>query len=106
MKYKKVEIEDAFSYKPSSKTKRMIFFEYVFYSFISFFLAIYYTINLFKICYDLAKRNNFKISGLVQGYSFLGGYRDLSDFQWRYYRQNLSLLLIFASIFVSINKLP
>ena len=105
MKYKKVDIEDAFSYKPNAKTKKMIFFEYIFYSFISFFLALYYTINLFKICYDLAKRNNFKISGLVQGYSFLGGYRDLSDFQWRYYRQNLSLLLIFATLFVSVNKL-
>ena len=105
MKYKKVGIEDSFSYKPNEKTKKIIFFEYIFYSLISFFLAIYFTFNLFSICHNLAKKNNFKISGLVQSSSFLGGYRDFSDFQWRYYRQNLSALLIFAIIFVSINKL-
>ena len=105
MRYKKVGIEDAFSYKPAEKTKKIILFEYIFYSLISFFLAIYYTLNLFSICHNLAKKNNFKISGLVKGYSFLGGYRDFSDFQWRYYRQNLSVLMIFATIFVFTNKL-
>ena len=105
MKYKKVEIGDEFAYKPNENTKKVIFYEYVFYSLISIFLAIYNTLNLFKICHNLAEQNNFKISGLVQSYSILGGYRDFSDFQWRYYRSNLGLLIIFASIFVLINKL-
>ena len=105
MKYKKVSVEDTFLYKPNDKTKKIILYEYIFYSLISFFLAIYNTLNLFKISQSLAKKYNFKISGLVQGNSFLGGYRDFSDFQWRYYRHNLGLLLIFATIFVSINKL-
>ena len=105
MKYKKVEIDEDFTYKPNEKTKKIILFEQIFYSLVSFFLAIYNTVNLFKICHNLAEQNNFKISGLVQGYSFLGGYRDFSDFQWRYYRSNLGLIIIFGSIFVLINKL-
>ena len=105
MKYKKVEIGDEFAYKPNENTKKVIFYEYVFYSLISIFLAIYNTLNIFKICHNLAEQNNFKISGLVPSYSILGGYRDFSDFQWRYYRSNLGLIIIFATIFVLINKL-
>ena len=105
MKYKKVDIEEAFSYKPDSKTKKLIFLEYVIHSIIAFILAIYFTLNLFTICRSLAEKHNFKISGIVKGYTFLGGYRDLSDFQWRYYRQNLSTLIIFLSIFILSNKL-
>ena len=105
MKYKKVDIEDNFTYKPDEKQKKLIFLEYIFYTLISIFLAIYNTLSLFKISHNLAEKNNFKISGLVQSYSFLGGYRDFSDFQWRYYRQNLGILIIFGIIFVLTNKL-
>ena len=105
MKYKKVGIEDGFAYKPNENTKNIIFYEYIFYTLISIFLAFYNTLNLFKICHNLAEQNNFKISGLVPSYSILGGYRDFSDFQWRYYRSNLGLIIIFASIFLLINKL-
>ena len=105
MKYKKVDIDDGFAYKPKESQKKLITFEYIFYSLISIFLAVYNTLNLFKISHNLAEKYNFKISGLVQSYSIFGGYRDFSDFQWRYYRSNLGLIIIFASIFILINKL-
>ena len=105
MKYKKVGIDDGFAYKPNESTKKIITFEYIFYSLISIFLAIYNTLNLFKISHNLAEKNHFKISGLVQSYSLLGGYRDFSDFQWRYYRSNLGLIITFASLFILINKI-
>ena len=104
MNYKQVEIED----NSSSKTKeseKIIFYEYIFYTIISFILAISFTIYLGIICHNLAEKYNFKLDGLVQSYSFLGGYRDLSDFQWRYYRGNLHLIVIFACIFVFISKI-
>ena len=104
MEYKKVNIDDTFSYKTTVGNKKIIFFEYIFYSIISIILVIYYTLNLGSICYKLAEKYDFKLNGLTKGYSFLGGYRDLSDFQWKYYRENLSLILLSALIFVLIGK--
>ena len=103
MNYKEVEIDDSFLSK-SKNSKKIILYEYIFYTLISIILAIYCTINLGIICHNLAEKYNYKLDGLVKGYSFLGGYRDLSDFQWRYYRGNLGLIIIFASIFVFISK--
>ena len=103
MNYKEVEIDDSFLSK-SKNAKKIILYEYIFYTLISIILAIYCTINLGIICHNLAEKYNYKLDGLVKGYSFLGGYRDLSDFQWRYYRGNLGLIIIFASIFVFISK--
>ena len=105
MEYKVVNIDDNFSSKSQAGNKKIIFFEYIFYTIISTILIVYYTFNLGSICYKLAEKYDFKLNGLTKGYSFLGGYRDLSDFQWRYYRENLCLILIFAFIFVLIAKL-
>ena len=104
MEYKKVNIVDTFSSKDTVGNKKIIFFEYIFYTIISIILAAYYTINLGSICYKLAEKYDFKLNGLTKSYSFLGGYRDLSDFQWKYYRENLGLILVFASLFVFIGK--
>ena len=105
MKYKKVEINENSSSKPLEDNKKIIFYEYIFYSIISIFLAIYCTLNLGIISYNLAEKYNFRLNGLVKGYSFLSGHRDLSDFQWRYYRENLPLIILFATIFVSLSQL-
>ena len=104
MEYKKVKIEDTFSSKSTVGNKKIIFFEYIFYTIISIIMAAYYTINLGIICYKLAEKYDFNLDGLTKGYSFLGGYRDLSDFQWKYYRENIGLILVFASLFVLIGK--
>ena len=103
MKYKKVEIDENGSSKLLGDNRKIIFYEYIFYSIISIFLAIYCTLNLGIISYNLAKKYNFRLNGLVKGYSFLSGHRDLSDFQWRYYRENLPLIILFATIFVSLS---
>ena len=103
--YKRVEIEDNDSIKTNEKNKKIIFYEYYFHTIIALSLIIYLMIDLCKTSHKFAEKYNFKLDGLVKGYSFLGGYRDFSDFQWRYYRENLPVLLIFATIFVSINKI-
>ena len=103
MNYRQVEIDDN-SPNKTKYNKKTIVYEYIFYTIISFFLAIYCTFNLGIITHNLAKKYDFKLDGLVKSYSFLGGYRDLSDFQWRYYRGNLGLIIVFASLFVLICK--
>ena len=103
--YKRVEIEDKDSAKVNEKSKKMIFYEYYFYSIYAIVFISYMTLDLGKSSHKLAEKYNFKLDGLVKGYSFLGGYRDFSDYQWRYYRENLPLLLVFAIIFVSISKI-
>ena len=105
MEYKKVNIDDTLSPKSQFGNKKIIFFEYIFYTIISIIIVAYHTINLGIICYKLAEKYDFKLDGLTKGYSFLGGYRDLSDFQWKYYRENIGLVLVFASLFVLIGKL-
>lgn len=105
MEYKKVNIDDTLSLKSQFGNKKIIFFEYIFYTIISIIIVAYHTINLGIICYKLAEKYDFKLDGLTKGYSFLGGYRDLSDFQWKYYRENIGLVLVFASLFVLIGKL-
>ena len=105
MEYKKVNIDDTLSSKSQVGIKKIIFFEYIFYTIISIIIVAYHTINLGIICYKLAEKYDFKLDGLTKGYSFLGGYRDLSDFQWKYYRENIGLVLVFASLFVLIGKL-
>ena len=104
MNYKQVDIEDNTSSK-SKDSKKIIFYEYIFFTLISFVLATSSTLYLGIICHNLAAKYNFKLKGLVKSYSFLGGYRDFSDFQWRYYRGNLHLIIIFASIFIFISKM-
>ena len=106
MKFKNVPIEDYYPYNSKSieEKKKIVFIEYIFYTIVSSFLVIYFTLKLGFNCHKLAEKYNFKLDGLVKGFSFLGGYRDLSDFQWRYYRENLKLIVIFAIIFVSISK--
>ena len=106
MKYKKVGIEDYYPFSKSPEEKKnIIFIEYIFYSIVSFLLSIYFTIKLGINCHKLAEKYNYKLDGLVKGFSFLGGYRDLSDFQWKYYRENLKIIIIFAIIFIFISKL-
>ena len=104
MEHKKVKTKDTFSSKSTVGNKKIIFFEYIFYTIISIIMAVYYTINLGIICYKLAEKYDFNLNGLTKSYSFLGGYRDLSDFQWKYYRENIGLILVFASLFVLIGK--
>ena len=104
--YKKVEIDDNTSSKSRSvNNRKIIFCEYIIHSIISIILAAYFTITIGITCYKLAEKYDFKLDGLVKGYSFLGGYRDFSDFQWKYYRENLGMLIVFGSIFVSIGKI-
>ena len=105
MNYKQVDIEDNTSSKSKDYSKKIIFYEYLFFTLISFVLATFWTIYLGIMCHNLAAKYNFKLKGLVKSYSFLGGYRDFSDFQWRYYRGNLHLIIIFASIFIFISKI-
>ena len=105
MKYKRVEIEDNLSNKRKEETKKIIHYEYIVHTIISIIFAAYNTINLGYICHNLAEKYNFKIDGITEGYSFLGGYRDLSDYQWKYYRTNLGLIVLCAIIFVLISKM-
>ena len=102
--YKTVEIDDNIPPKSSKKNKKIIICENIFHTIVSTSLIVYYTINLGINSY-IAKKYNFNLNGLVKGYSFLGGYRDFSDYQWRYYRENLSLIITFALVFVIISKI-
>ena len=88
MKYKSIGSKDKDSKYPgiTEKTKKIMLSEYIVHSVISIFAVFFFTIKLCIKCYNFAKEYNFNINGLQEGYSFLGGHRDLSDFQYRNYR--------------------
>ena len=89
----------------SEEEKHEIIWEYYFYTVIIVLVVFYSTIKLGIICHDLAKKHNYKLDGLSEGYSFLGGYRDTTDYQWRNYRKFLVYIIGFFSIFVITQQL-
>ena len=84
--------------------KKVMLVEYIVHTAISVCLILFFTIKLAIKSYNLAKEFNFDIDGLREGYSFLGGHRDLSDYQYLYYRKNFFLLLLCAIVSVAISK--
>ena len=64
-------------------SKKIFFYEYISIALISFVIATSWTTYLSIICHNLAAKYNFTLKGLDKSYSFLGGYRDLSDFERR-----------------------
>ena len=83
---------------------KLILYEYLF---CSLFAAIswgYYTIKLGFHSYNIAKKYDFNLSGLTRKFTYLGKYRDFSDFQWRYFRGNYKLILYFAFIFITLSQ--
>ena len=81
-----------------------ILYEYFICTIIAFVSWTYLTINLGFYSYNIAKKYNFRLYGLTTQYTYLGKFRDFSDHQWRYFRSNFSLILLFAIIFVSISQ--
>jgi D-alanyl-lipoteichoic acid acyltransferase DltB (MBOAT superfamily) len=107
MKYKSIGSKDKDSKYPgiTEKTKKIMLSEYIVHSVISIFAVFFFTIKLCIKCYNFAKEYNFNINGLQEGYSFLGGHRDLSDFQYRNYRNFFFYIVIGAIVSVAIGKI-
>ena len=107
MKYKSIGNKDNDSSYPgvTEKTKKIMFVEYIVYTVFSVFIIFFLTIKLGIKCYNFAKEFNFNINGIQEGYSFLGGHRDLSDFQYRNYRSFFSYLVIGTIVSVTIGKI-
>ena len=102
--YKKEEIENKFSFKSFYEKKKVTVIEYIVFTVFSLGLTVFLTIQLGIVVYNFAKDKDFKLNGLTKD-EFFGGYRDFSIFVWRAYRTNLSTILIFSTIMVTINQL-
>jgi hypothetical protein len=90
----------------TEKTKKIMLFEYIVHTVISVFIIFFLTIKLGIKCYNFAKNEyHFNINGLEEGYSFFGGHRDLSDYQYRNYRSWFSYIVIAAIVSVTIGKI-
>ena len=87
------------------KENKLILYEYFFCSLFAFISWGYLIIKLGFHSYNIAKKYNFRLSGLTTDNTYLGKYRDLSDFQWKYFRKNLELILYFAFIFISLSQI-
>ena len=100
------EEENKFSFKSFYEKKKVTVIEYIFFTVISFGLAGFLTIKLAYTTYTFVRDNyNFNLDGITKEHAFFGGYRDSSDFVWKYYRNNLLIILIFATIMVTINQI-
>ena len=83
----------------------IILYEYLISIIIAISVWAYYTIKLGIFSYNLAKKYNFSLAGLTKSHTFFGPYRDFSDYQWRYFRSNLNIILIFALSFITVSQL-
>lgn len=83
----------------------IVLYEYLICSILGIGLWGYYTIKLGVYSFNLAKKFNFKLSGLVKDNTYFGPYRDYSDYQWRYFRSNFSFILTFAGLFLFLSHL-
>ena len=100
------ENENKFSFKSFYEKKKVTVIEYIVFTVISLGLTGFLTIKLAITVYTFVRDNyNFKLGGLTKDHAFFGGYRDETDFVWRYFRNNLLIYLIFATIMVTINQL-
>ena len=104
MKNEKTSLIERIMRLKSPYKNSIILYEYLISIILAGGLWGYFTINLGIYSYNLAKKYNFRINGLVQEYTYFGKYRDFSDFQWRYFRANFSFIGIFAVLFVTISQ--
>ena len=86
------------------KSNKVILYEYFFCSLFAFISWGFFTIRLGFHSYNIAKKYNFRLSGLTKDNTYLGKYRDFSDFQWKYFRKNLKLISYFALIFILLSQ--
>ena len=89
----------------SPRKSKYFLAENIFYTILASFLILGSTIRIGYLSYTIAKSYDFNLNGLVDSYSFLGGHRDYSDYQWKNFRPNLWIICIFATIFCSISGL-
>ena len=103
--FKKEEIEKKFSFKSFYEKKKVTVIEYIVFTAFSLCLTVFLTIKLGIEVYTFARdKYNFNLKGLEED-KFFGGHRDYNNFVWKAFRTNLSSILIFATIMVTINQL-
>ena len=100
------EIENKFSFKSFYEKKKVTVIEYIVFTALSIGLTVFLTIKLGIEVYTFVRdKYNFNLNGITTEHAFFGGHRDSTEFVWSSFRNNLSLILIFASIMVTINQL-